>query len=153
MDETDKKILSLVQTDANLSVADVAERAGISQTPCWRRLKKLEEKGVIKRRVTLLDPNALGLPLVGYVRIHAKEHSEDWLQAFAKAVQAIPEIVECHRMTGDVDYLLKVVAPDMGGYDVIYKQLIRKIDMADVSVNFSMERLKDTTELPLNYTD
>ncbi|MEM9838331.1 MAG: Lrp/AsnC family transcriptional regulator [Pseudomonadota bacterium] len=153
MDGIDKRILAIVQTDADAPIAEIAEKAGLSQTPCWRRLKKLQEDGVIQRRVALLNPEKLGLPIVGYVRIHAKEHSEAWLDAFAKAVRDIPEIVECHRMTGDVDYLIKVVAPGMDGYDAIYKRLIRKIDMADVSVNFSMERLKDTTELPLTYLE
>ena len=153
MDEIDRRILAALQADASGSVAAVAERAGVSQTPCWKRIKKLEEQGVIRKRVALLDADQVGLHLVGYIQIKAVEHTEKWLNKFTAAVRKIPEIVECHRMTGDIDYLLKVVAPDMAGYDTIYKRLINTIDMSDVSVGFSMERIKETTELPLTYTD
>ncbi len=151
LDDVDKRILAALQADAEGPVAAVAERAGVSQTPCWKRIKRLEANGVIRKRVALVDAASVGLHLVGYVQIRASEHSDKWLKRFTAAVNRIPEIVECHRMTGDVDYLLKIVAPDMAGYDAIYKQLINAIEMSDVSVGFSMERLKETTELPLTY--
>ncbi|MEM9422044.1 MAG: Lrp/AsnC family transcriptional regulator [Pseudomonadota bacterium] len=153
MDNVDKRILAALQTDASGSVAIIAEHAGVSQTPCWKRIKKLEERGFIRSRVALLDPEKVGLHLVGYIQIKAVEHTEKWLKKFTTAVRNIPEITECHRMTGEIDYLLKVMAPDMAGYDAIYKRLINAIDMSDVSVGFSMERIKETTELPLNYAE
>ena len=151
LDDIDKRILAALQADSTGSIADIAERAGVSQTPCWKRIRKLEDRGIIRKRVALLDADTLGLPLVGYVQIRTAHHTEAWLTAFSAGVQNIPEIVECHRMTGDVDYLLKIVAPDMAGYDAIYKKLIKIADLSDVSVSFSMERLKETTELPLEY--
>ncbi len=151
MDEIDKRILACLQSDATGSIAEIAERAGVSQTPCWKRIKRLEEKGHIAKRVALLNAQSLNLGLVGYIRIRAAQHSETWLKKFTAGIQAIPEITECHRMTGDIDYLLKIVAPDMAAYDVIYKKLIRIADMADVNGSFSMEQLKHTTELPLHY--
>lgn len=153
MDKIDRKILRILQQDASLTVAELSERAGISQTPVWRRVRKLEERGVIKRRVTLLDEQAIGLGLTGFVLIRTSNHSDEWLAAFSRAVADIPEIVEVHRTSGDVDYILKVVAPDVKGYDGIYKRLIRQVAMNDVSASFSMERLKATTELPLDYAD
>lgn len=153
LDGIDRRILKLLQEDAGLSVAEIAERAGISQTPVWRRIRRLEQSGVIKRRVTLLDAEAIGLGLTGFVLIRTSHHSDEWLEAFSKAVTAIPEIVEVHRTSGDVDYVLKVVAPDVKGYDAIYKRLIRQVTMNDVSASFSMETLKATSELPLDYAN
>ena len=151
MDDTDRRIIAALQADSDGSIAAIAARAGVSQTPCWKRIKRLEQRGIIRKRVALIDAESVGLNLVGYVQIRAAEHSEKWLKKFAGAVGKIPEIVECHRMTGDIDYLLKIVAPDMAGYDAIYQRLINAIEMSDVSVSFSMERLKETTELPLAY--
>ncbi|MEM6681776.1 MAG: Lrp/AsnC family transcriptional regulator [Pseudomonadota bacterium] len=149
LDDIDRKILRALQENADATIAEIAERAGVSQTPCWKRIKKLEASNVIKKRVALLDPSALGLALVGYVRVRTNAHTQEWTEEFAKGIRALPEITECHRMTGDVDYLLKVVIADMDDYDRVYKKLIKIADLADVSVNFSMERLKETTELPL----
>ncbi len=151
LDKIDRKILRLLQQDASLSAAEISERAGISQTPVWRRIRKLEESGVIKRRVTLLDEETIGLGLTGFVLIRTSDHSDEWLAAFSRAVADIPEIIEVHRTSGDVNYVLKVVAPDVKGYDAIYKRLIRQVVMNDVSASFSMEKLKATTELPLDY--
>lgn len=151
MDAIDKKILRILQHDASLSVAELSERAGISQTPVWRRIRKLEDSGVIDRRVTLLDQEAIGLGLTGFVLVRTSDHSDKWLQTFSSAVADIPEIVEVHRTSGDVDYVFKIVAPDMKGYDKIYRRLIRDVAMHDVSASFSMEKLKATTDLPLDY--
>jgi Lrp/AsnC family transcriptional regulator len=149
LDDIDRSILNALQEDASRTVAEVAARAGISQTPCWKRIKKLEEGGFIRKRVALLDAQKTGLCLVGFVRIRTSEHNEAWLKNFAAGIRAMREVTECHRMTGDVDYLVKVVVTDMDDYDRVYKKLISIADMADVSANFSMERLKETTELPL----
>lgn len=151
MDATDLRILAALQRDASGSVSEIAERAGVSQTPTWKRIKRLEQEGVIKKRVVVLDADALNLKLVGYVQVRTSQHNDAWLKRFAAAIQKIPEVVECHRMAGDIDYLLKVVAPDMAGYDAIYKNLIRLAELSDVSASFSMEQIKQTTELPLSY--
>ena len=151
LDKIDRKILQILQRDASATVAEIAERVGVSPTPVWRRIRKLEEAGIIANRVTILDPAKIGLGLVGFVLIRTSEHDKDWLETFARAVADIPEIVEVHRTTGDLDYVLKVVAPDIAGYDVIYKRLISMARMTDVSASFSMETLKLTTELPLGY--
>ena len=150
MDSIDKKILSALQSDCSGSIGDIADRAGVSQTPCWRRIKKLEEAGYIDKRVALLNTKALNLTLTAYVMVKTAHHDEHWLRRFSDGVQQIPEIVEIHRMAGEVDYLLKIVARDIAEYDVIYKRLIQVADLADVSASFSMECIKSSTELPLN---
>lgn len=149
MDSIDRKILAVLQSDSSGSIADLAERAGVSQTPCWRRIKKLEETGVIERRVALLNPEKLGLGLTVFVLIRAAHHDEDWLARFSEKTAEFPEIQEIHRMTGDIDYLLKLVVRDVDDYDRIYKKLIRSVDLSDVSASFSMECIKSTTALPL----
>lgn len=149
IDDIDRSILNALQEDAAQTVAEIAQRAGISQTPCWKRIKKLDDAGYIRKRVALLDAQKAGLSLVGFVRIRTSEHNEAWLANFSKGIRAMREVTECHRMTGDVDYLVKIVVTDMADYDRVYKKLISIADMADVSANFSMERLKETTELPL----
>lgn len=151
MDDTDKRILAQLQRDASTPLSDIAESVGLSQTPCWRRIRKLEEAGVIARRVALAEPEALGLRLTAFISVRAARHDEAWLARFSAHVRAIPEIVELHRMSGDVDYLMKVVCPDMASFDRIYKRLISGAEFSDVSSTFSMERLKATTELPLDY--
>lgn len=151
MDALDKKILSCLQRDASLSVAEVAERVGLSTTPCWRRIQKLEADGVIRRRVALLAPDKVNAGVTVFVRLRTSEHSAAWLEKFARGVEAIPEITEIYRMSGDVDYLLKVSVPDIAAYDDVYKRLIAIADFADVSSNFAMETIKYTTELPLDY--
>lgn len=151
LDPIDRKILALLQQDASLSVADVAEKVNLSVTPCWRRIQKLDEAGVIQRRVALLDASKLNLGVTAFVAIRTSQHSPAWLEKFAKAVAGIPEIVEVYRMSGDVDYLLRVVVPDIAGYDAVYKKLIKSVELTDVSSSFAMEKLKSTTALPLDY--
>jgi Lrp/AsnC family transcriptional regulator len=151
MDHIDKKILTLLQEDATLSITEIAERVGLSTTPCWRRIQKLEESGVIDKRVTLLDPEKLNVGVTVFVSIRTNQHNIEWLEAFAAAVAKIPEVVEFYRMSGDIDYLLRVVVPDIAGYDAVYKKLIKAADLSDVSSSFAMERIKYTTALPLSY--
>lgn len=151
MNSIDKGILAQLQRDSGTPVGEIAESVGLSPTPCWRRIKKLEEAGVIRKRVALADKDALNLALTAFVAVKAARHSEAWVEKFASAVRRIPEVVELHRMSGDIDYLMKVVAPDMAHFDRIYKQLISATEFSDVTSTFSMEELKYTTELPLDY--
>ncbi len=151
MDAIDLRILDLLQRDARLTVNEIADRIHLSPTPVWRRIQKLEEDGVIARRVALLDPAKLGVGVTVFVAIRTNQHNAAWLERFAKAVNALPEVVEVYRMSGDVDYLLRIVVPDIAGYDAVYQKLIRSIDLYDVSSSFAMERLKSTTELPLHF--
>lgn len=149
LSEADIRILRVMQEDATLSVAAIAESVHMSHNACWRRIKRLEEAGVISRRVTLLDPAALGLDMTVFVTIRASEHSEEWLNSFAAAVRAIPEVIEFYRMSGDVDYLLKLRVQNITAYDAVYKRLIKAVRLTDVSAAFAMEELKHTTALPL----
>lgn len=151
MDDTDRKILSLLQRDSDLALADIAERVGLSTTPCWRRIQNLEKAGVIRARVALLDAARINVGVTVFVRIRTSRHDLGWLQQFAAAVADIEEIVEVYRMSGDIDYVLKVVVPDIAAYDAIYKRLIGAVPMMDVSSNFAMEEIKLTTALPLGY--
>lgn len=151
MDQIDRKILALLQRDATPSVAEIAERVGLSTTPCWRRIQNLEKRGVIRGRVALLDPQALNVGVTVFARVKTSQHNIDWLKDFAKAVAAIDEVVEFYRMSGDIDYLLKIVVPDIERYDAVYKRLIAAADFADVSSSFAMEEIKFTTALPLDY--
>lgn len=153
MDRIDKKILAALQADAGLSVAEVAERAGLSTTPCWRRIQKLEKQGYIDKRVTLLNRDSLNLGVDVFVAIRTSQHNAAWLDRFARVVVEFPEVVEFYRMSGEIDYLMRVVVPDIRSYDAFYRRLIRKIDIQDVSSSFAMERIKYTTELPLTYAD
>jgi Lrp/AsnC family transcriptional regulator len=149
MDSFDRKILTCLQSDASLSVAEIAEQVGLSATPCWRRIRNLEKAGIIRGRVALLDRHKLGLGTTVFVAVRTREHTEDWLDAFARAVNDFPEVVELHRMSGDVDYLLKVVVADITAYDDFYKRLIARVPLSDVSSSFAMEEIKSTTALPL----
>ena len=153
MDRIDQKILSLLQRSVTQSVAELAEQVGLSPSPCWRRIQNLEAAGVIARRVALLDRRRLNLGTVVFVRVKTNDHSRAWLEAFAAAVEAIDEVVEFYRMTGDTDYLMKIVVPDIDGYDAVYKRLIGVPGLADVSASFAMEEIKHTTALPLVYAD
>ena len=150
MDSIDRKILRELQRDCSGSIAEIADRAGVSQTPCWRRIKKLEEAGYIKQRVAVLDQDLLNLGMTAYVMIKTSHHDDSWLARFSEGVSLIPEVIEIHRMAGDIDYLLKIVATDMSDYDRIYKRLITVAELFDVSASFSMERIKSSTELPLD---
>ena len=153
MDTIDRKILTLLQDDATIAVAEISERVGLSATPCWRRIQNLERAGVIRGRVALLDSRAINLGVTVFVGLKTGRHSRDWLEGFAAKVAAIDEVVEFYRLSGDVDYLLKVVAPDIAGYDAVYKRLIAAVDFSDVSSSFAMEEIKYTTALPLKYAN
>ncbi len=151
MDRIDRKILQCLQEDVSLPLAEVAERVGLSTTPCWRRIQNLEKAGVIRRRVALLDPDRLNVGVTVFVRVKTGRHDYEWLESFAEKIAGIEEVVEFYRMSGDIDYLLRIVVPDIAGYDAVYKQLIQLVGLADVSSNFAMERIKYTTALPLGY--
>lgn len=151
MDRIDKRILDLLQRDATLSIAEIGAAVNLSTTPCWRRIQNLEKCGVIQGRVALLDRDQLNLPVDVFVAIRTSRHDAEWLEQFADVVTAIPEIVEIHRMAGQVDYLLRVVVPDISAYDRVYRRIIDGIEIADVSSTFAMERIKSTTVLPLDY--
>jgi Lrp/AsnC family transcriptional regulator len=149
VDKTDLKILAILQEDASLAVAEVASRVNLSQTPCWRRIQRLEEQGVIQRRVALVDPEAIGLGLTVFVEIEAGDHSAEWLARFAEAVTQMPEVMEVYRMAGDVDYLLRIAVPNMGAYDDFYRRLIAEVPIKNVTSRFAMERVKATTAYPI----
>lgn len=149
IDETDRQILRQLQQDATTSLESLAEQLSVSVNTCWRRVRRLEESGVLQARVAICDPDQLGLGQTVFVAIRTRDHSAAWLKSFAKTVTAIPEVVEFYRMAGDVDYLLKIVVGSVGDYDRVYKALISKMEIADVSATFAMECLKNTTELPL----
>ena len=149
MDRTDLKILAILQEDSALPVAEVAGRVNLSQTPCWRRIQKLEAQGVIQRRVAILDPESIGLGISVFVEIEAKDHSPEWLDSFAGAVAAMPEVMEVYRMAGDVDYLLRVAVGNMAAFDIFYKRLIGAVPLKNVTSRFAMERVKSTTAYPL----
>jgi Lrp/AsnC family transcriptional regulator len=151
LDEMDIKILRLLQVDATRPVAEIGKEVGLSTTPCWRRIQKLEETGVIQSRVALLDPVRVNAAVNVFVSIKTDQHSLDWLERFHAAVQDFPEVVEFYRMSGEVDYLLRVVVPDIGAYDAFYKKLISRIEISKVSSAFAMERIKYTTVLPLDF--
>lgn len=151
MDEIDRKILALLQEDTTLPVATIAERVGLSPSPCWRRIQKLEEDGIIRARVALLDPDKVNVAVTVFVSVRTSQHEIGWLEKFAAAVRDIPEVVEFYRMSGDVDYLLRVVVPDIAAYDGVYKRLIQRVPLSDVSSSFAMETIKFTTALPLSY--
>ena len=152
MDRLDRKILRLLQEDTTLAVADIAKRIGLSTTPCWRRIQKLEEEGVIRKRVAVLDPAKINAAVTVFVAIRTNSHNIEWLKRFSEVVRDLPEVVEFYRMAGDIDYLLRVVVPDIAAFDEFYKRLISKIEIRDVSSSFAMEQIKYTTELPLDYT-
>src|SRR5687767_9732586 len=147
MDSIDKRILKLLQEDASLPLATLAERVGLSQTPCWRRIQKLKAAGVIRKQVTLVDPASVNLGVTVFVAVRTSEHTPQWLERFAKGVAEIPEVLELYRMSGDVDYLLRVVVPDIAGYDRVYRKLIKAATLHDVSSSFAMECIKYTTAL------
>lgn len=151
MDKIDRKILDALQEDATMSTASLAERVGLSVTPCWRRVQKLEKSGVIRDRVVLLDRQKLNVAVDVFVAVRTSQHNIAWLESFADAVTRFPEVVEFYRMSGDIDYLLRVVVPDIGAYDAFYKRLIQQADITDVSSSFAMECIKYTTALPLQY--
>jgi Lrp/AsnC family transcriptional regulator len=149
LDRIDRKILALLQADATLSVAEIAKRVNLSQTPCWKRVQRLEATGVIRGRVAILDPQALGLGLTVFVAVETADHSAAWLARFAETVSAMPEVMELYRMAGETDYLLRIVVPDMPAYDAFYKKLIASMPLKNVTSSFAMERIKATTAYPI----
>jgi Lrp/AsnC family transcriptional regulator len=151
LDEMDVKILRILQQDCTRSVADIGKEIGLSTTPCWRRIQKLEEAGVIQRRVAILDAARTNVGVTVFVSIKTDQHSLGWLEAFHAAVVDFPEVVEFYRMSGEVDYLLRVVVPDITAYDAFYKRLISRVEISKVSSAFAMEQIKYTTALPLDF--
>jgi Lrp/AsnC family transcriptional regulator len=149
LDATDRKILMVLQEDASLSVAEIGDRVGLSSTPCWKRIQRLEADGVIQRRVALVDQNKVGLGITVFVSVESNDHSDAWLRTFAGAVSAMPEVLEFYRMAGDVDYMLRVVVADMQSYDVFYKKLIAAVPLKNVTSRFAMEKIKSVTVLPV----
>src|SRR5437868_5588136 len=149
LDGIDLRILALLQEHTERSISEIAEAIHLSQNACWRRIRQLEEQGYILKRVALLDAVKLGAGMTVFVMVRAGEHSQEWLERFAEAVRKIPEIVEFYRMSGEVDYLIKIRVADIAGYDRVYKQLIRSAPLTDVSGAFAMEELKHTTAIPL----
>jgi Lrp/AsnC family transcriptional regulator len=149
MDLTDLKILAILQEDASIPVAEIAGRVNLSQTPCWRRIQKLEEAGVIQKRVALLNPRSIGLGLTIFVQVETGDHSKEWLERFAGTVSEMPEVMDVYRMAGDVDYLLRIEVADMPAYDDFYQKLIASIPLKNVTSRFAMERVKSTTAYPL----
>jgi Lrp/AsnC family transcriptional regulator len=150
MDEIDRKLLALLQEDATIPLAQLAERVGLSPTPCWKRVQKMEASGVITGRVALLAPELIGMDLTVFVAIEAADHTPGWLAAFAEGIAVMPSVMEVYRMAGDVDYMLRVVVADMAEYDRFYKKLIATVPMKNVTSRFAMERIKATTAYPLH---
>jgi Lrp/AsnC family transcriptional regulator len=150
MDEIDRSLLEILQENATLSIAQMAERVGLSPTPCWKRIQKLEAGGVITRRVALVDPQRVGMGLSVLVSIEAGEHTPEWLRCFSRGIAAMPEVMEVYRMAGDVDYILRVAVADMAEYDRFYKKLIALAPMKNVTSRFAMECIKHTTAYPLH---
>lgn len=151
LDDLDIKILQLLQADCTRSVAEIGAEVGLSTTPCWRRIQKLEEAGIVQRRVALLNPAAVNAGVTVFIQIRTDQHNLVWLERFREAVADLPEVVEAYRMSGEVDYLLRVVVPDIAAYDAFYKRLIAKLEIAKVSSAFAMEQMKYTTQLPLHF--
>ncbi len=149
IDDVDRKLLIALQQDATLSLETLADTLGVSTNTCWRRVKRLEEDGIILRRVSIVDAQALGFGQTVFIAVKTRDHSQEWLDRFAAIVSRIPDVVEFYRMAGEVDYLLKVICRDVSDYDRVYKTLIREMKFADVSATFAMECIKNTTEIPL----
>lgn len=149
-DELDKKILRELQADASTPIEELGEKVGLSRNACWRRIKLLEENGVIQKRVALASPDALGLGLQVFIAVRTNDHHQGWLDRFSRAVRDIPEITGAYRMSGDLDYLIRARITDIKDYDALYQRLIRKVQMSDVSASFVMEEIKETTALPVD---
>ena len=149
LDRIDRKIIDIMQMDASLAVAEIASRVGLSQTPCWRRIQRLRTDGIVKAVVALVDAPSIGLGLTVFVEIEARDHSPEWLAQFTSAVVARAEVLEVHRMAGDIDYLLRVAVTDMAAFDTFYRDLIAAVPLKNVSSHFAMEAVKDTTAYPV----
>lgn len=151
LDAKDREILAILQNNAETPLAEMAAAVHLSATPCWRRIQRLREQGYVKRQVVLADAAKLNLGVTVFVAVRTNQHNQAWFERFRDAVRDIPEVLELYRMSGDVDYLMKVVVPDIAAYDRVYQRLIRSVDLSDVSSSFAMEELKNTTALPLDY--
>jgi len=151
MDAKDKQLLELLQQNAMYTAAELAEKVGLTPTPCWRRVQRLERDGYIKSRVALLDREKMNVGVSVFVAVRTNQHSKEWLEKFRRAINRIPEIIEAHRLSGDIDYLLRVVVPNIQGFDSVYKRLIEVVEFSDVSSSFSMEEIKFTTAIPVDH--
>ncbi|AOS98081.1 Leucine-responsive regulatory protein [Microbulbifer aggregans] len=149
LDAIDRQLLAILQADVSLSIEELAERVGLTKTPCWRRVQKLEKSGIIRRKVALLNAEILGLPVSVFAQVKTDQHTAEWADAFAAHIAKLPEVVDCYRMAGDYDYLLRIVVSDIAAYDRFYKELIRHVGISDIVSNFAMEQIKSTTELPI----
>ena len=152
IDDFDRRILSAIQSDATLPLADLAERVGLSPTPCWRRIQRLGQAGIIQKRVAILDRRQLNVSVTVFIAVRTSHHTAEWIDIFRKATSDIPEIVDVYRMSGEIDYLIRAFVPDIESYDALYKKLIARVALNDVTSMFAMEELKSTTEIPLDYT-
>lgn len=153
MDRIDKQILALLQENADLPITDIAQRVHLSTTPCWRRIQRLEELGYIQRKVALLDARKLNVGVTVFVLLRTNQHNQDWFARLSATISEIPEVVDFYRMSGNIDYLLRVVVPDIAAYDEVYKRLTRNIEIFEVNSSFAMEEIKHTTSLPLDYLE
>ena len=151
MDVIDRKILDILQADATVPVATIAEKVGLSAAPCWRRIKRMEDDGVIRRRVALIDRRKANVPMTIFVSVRTTRHAVQWLEDFRRVISDITEIVEAWRLTGEIDYLLRIVVPDVDAYDAVYKRLINRLEFADISSAIAMEEMKYTTAIPTDY--
>ena len=151
MDDIDKKILSLLQINADIPVAELSKKVNLSSTPCWLRISKLYKQGYIKKKVAVIDRNKINLSTVAFVQIRTSQHNMEWSKKFVEGVKEMDEVVEFYRLSGTTDYLLKVLVPSIEKFDEFYKKLTDKIDLSDVTTSFSMEEIKQTSNLPLNY--
>lgn len=152
MDKLDRKILDLLQQDGSLTAAEIAEKVGLSKAPCWRRIQRLKEEGVLRKTVALVDAKAVNVGTTVFAMVKTSHHEAEWSEQFVRVASEIPEVMEIHRMSGDVDYLMRIVVPDIQAYDKVYKQLINAVSFSDVTASFSLETIKSTTALPLGYT-
>ena len=151
LDSFDRKILDCLQGDADMPLAEVARRVGLSTTPCWRRINRLRESGVIRARVALLERKAVNAGVTVFVAVRTAQHNAQWLARFARAIASFPEVMDCYRMSGEIDYLIRLALPDVEAYDAFYKRLIARVELSDVTSMFAMEEIKSTTRLPLTY--
>ena len=151
MDDIDKTLLALLQENVDLPLTEIAERVNLSRTPCWRRIQRLEKQGYIQRRVALLDPVKLNVGVTVFVLLSTNRHNQEWFEKLRAIVADIPEVVDFYRMSGNIDYLLRIVVPDIAAYDAVYRKLTSQIEIFGVNSSFAMEEIKHTTALPLEY--
>jgi Lrp/AsnC family transcriptional regulator, cysteine-sensing transcriptional activator len=151
VDAIDRKILDILQADATVPIASIAEKVGLSAAPCWRRIKRLEDDGVIKRRVALVDRRKANVPMTVFVSVRTTRHAVEWLEDFRRLIADVAEIVEAWRLSGEVDYLLRIVVPDIDAYDAVYKRMINRLEFSDISSAIAMEEMKYTTAIPTDY--